>query len=73
MRFMRPHARDKKLQEEWVVPLKSVEHIQKRFMKFCRGKLKNGPWSEFEGLQPETKIIDEPIGNINLIGFSYHQ
>ena len=42
-------------------------------MKFCRGKLKNGPWSEFEGLQPETKIIDEPIGNINLKGFSYHQ
>ena len=26
---MRPHACDKKLQEEWVVPLKSVEDIQK--------------------------------------------
>lgn len=25
---MRPRARDKKLQDEWVVPLKSIEDVQ---------------------------------------------
>lgn len=27
------------------------------------------PWSELDGLQPETKIIDEQSGKINLKGF----
>ncbi|KAK9287894.1 hypothetical protein L1049_016337 [Liquidambar formosana] len=67
--FMRPRARDKKLHEEWAVPLKSVEDINERFMKFCLGKLKSSPWSELDGLQPETKIINEHLGNINLKGF----
>ncbi|PIA59757.1 hypothetical protein AQUCO_00400570v1 [Aquilegia coerulea] len=67
--FMRPRSRDKKLQEEWAVPLKSVEDIHERFAQFCLGKLKSSPWSELDGLQPETKIINEQLENINLKGF----
>ncbi|KAH6768274.1 methylenetetrahydrofolate reductase 2 [Perilla frutescens var. frutescens] len=67
--FMRPRARDKKLQEEWVVPLKSVEDINEKFTSFCLGKLRSSPWSELDGLQPETKIINEQLGNVNLKGF----
>ncbi|RVW28797.1 Methylenetetrahydrofolate reductase 2 [Vitis vinifera] len=66
---MRPRARDKKLQDEWVVPLKSIEDVQERFIKFCLGKLKSSPWSELDGLQPESKIINELLGNINSKGF----
>lgn len=67
--FMRPRARDKKLHEEWAVPLKSLEDIYEKFMKLCLGKLRTSPWSELDGLQPETKIINEQLGNINLKGF----
>ncbi|XP_010251464.1 PREDICTED: methylenetetrahydrofolate reductase 2-like [Nelumbo nucifera] len=67
--FMRPRSRDKKLQEEWGVPLRSIEDIHERFMNYCLGKLKSNPWSELDGLQPETKIINEQLGNINLKGF----
>ncbi|XP_057966261.1 probable methylenetetrahydrofolate reductase (NADH) [Malania oleifera] len=67
--FMRPRARDKKLHEEWAVPLKGMEDIQERFMKHCLGKLRSSPWSELDGLQPETKIINEHLGNINMKGF----
>lgn len=38
-------------------------------MKYCIGKLRSSPWSELDGLQPETKIINEQLGNINLKGF----
>ncbi|XP_059655884.1 probable methylenetetrahydrofolate reductase (NADH) [Cornus florida] len=67
--FMRPRARDKKLHEEWAVPLKNIDDVHERFMKFCLGKLRTSPWSELDGLQPETKIINEQLGNINLKGF----
>ncbi|KAL2922405.1 Methylenetetrahydrofolate reductase 2 [Bienertia sinuspersici] len=67
--FMRPRARDKKLQEEWAVPLQNVEDIHEMFKNFCLGKLKSNPWSELDGLQPETKVIDEQLGNINMKGF----
>lgn len=67
--FMRPRSRDKKLQEEWAVPLKTVEDVHEIFKNFCLGKLKSSPWSELDGLQPETKIINEQLGNINLKGF----
>lgn len=67
--FMRPRSRDKKLHEEWVVPLKNVTDIYEKFMKFCLGKLRSSPWSELDGLQAETKIINEQLGNINLKGF----
>ncbi|EEF33179.1 methylenetetrahydrofolate reductase 2 [Ricinus communis] len=67
--FMRPRARDKKLHDEWVVPLSSAEDIFEKFKKHCLGKLKTSPWSELDGLQPETKIINEQLGKINLKGF----
>ncbi|XP_011074036.1 probable methylenetetrahydrofolate reductase [Sesamum indicum] len=67
--FLRPRSRDKKLHEEWAVPLKNVEDIYENFMKFCLGKLRTSPWTELDGLQPETKIISEQLGNINLKGF----
>ncbi|GAB2227843.1 hypothetical protein Droror1_Dr00009670 [Drosera rotundifolia] len=67
--FMRPRSRNKKLHEEWVVPLKSVEDIYEKFNKYCLGKLKSNPWSELDGLQPETKIINDKLAGINLKGF----
>ncbi|KAK7345953.1 hypothetical protein VNO77_16569 [Canavalia gladiata] len=67
--FMRPRARDKKLIEEWAVPLRSVEDIYERFKMYCIGKLRSNPWSELDGLQPETKIINEQLEKINMKGF----
>ncbi|KAK1379456.1 Methylenetetrahydrofolate reductase [Heracleum sosnowskyi] len=67
--FMRPRSRDKKIIEEWVVPLKNIEDVYERFNMLCTGKLKSSPWSELDGLQPETKIINEQLGDINLKGF----
>jgi methylenetetrahydrofolate reductase (NADPH) len=43
-------------------------HFQ-RFMNFCQGKLRSSPWSELDGLQPETKIIDDLLVKINQKGF----
>ncbi|CAH9075565.1 unnamed protein product [Cuscuta epithymum] len=67
--FMRPRARDKKLQEEWIVPLNNIEDICEIFSKYCLGKVRSNPWSELDGLLPETKIIDEQLGDINKKGF----
>jgi methylenetetrahydrofolate reductase (NADPH) len=67
--FTRPRARDAKLKEEWVVPLSGPEDIQEKFRTYYLGKLKSSPWSELDGLQPETRIINEQLGNINLKGF----
>ena len=67
--FMRPRAKDKKFIDEWAVPLKSIEDIYERFRLFCLGKLRTNPWSELDGLQPETKIINEHLEKINLKGF----
>lgn len=39
------------------------------FKNYCLGKLKSNPWSELDGLQPETTIINEHLGNINMKGF----
>ncbi|KAM7522943.1 hypothetical protein LguiA_012845 [Lonicera macranthoides] len=36
--------------------------------KYCLGKLKSSPWSKW--LQPETKIINEQLGDINWKGSS---
>ncbi|XP_044499227.1 methylenetetrahydrofolate reductase 2-like [Mangifera indica] len=66
--FMRARARDKKLHDEWAVPLKSIEDVCEKFKKYCLGKLRSSPWSELD-LQPETKIIHEQLGKINLKGF----
>jgi hypothetical protein len=38
-------------------------------MNFCQGKLTSSPWSELDGLQPETKIIDDQLVKINQKGF----
>lgn len=46
-----------------------LKYISQRFMNYCLGKFKSSPWSELDGLQPETKIIDEHLGQINLNGF----
>ncbi|KAK1575540.1 hypothetical protein Q3G72_006368 [Acer saccharum] len=51
------------------VPLKSIDDICEKFKKYCLGKLRSSPWSELDGLQPETKIINEQLGKINLKGF----
>ncbi|KAJ3669375.1 hypothetical protein LUZ60_011325 [Juncus effusus] len=67
--FMRPRLRDKKLQEEWAVPLNSIDDISERFVEFCLGNLRSSPWSELDGLQPETQIINEQLANINTKGF----
>ncbi|XP_042416875.1 probable methylenetetrahydrofolate reductase isoform X1 [Zingiber officinale] len=67
--FMRPRSRDKKLQEEWATPLKSVDDISEQFVKLCLGKRRSSPWSELDGLQPETKIIDEKLSQVNSKGF----
>ncbi|CAL0328071.1 unnamed protein product [Lupinus luteus] len=67
--FMRPRARDKKLVEEWAVPLKSIEDIYERFKLYCLGKLRSNPWSELDGLQPETKVINEQLEKLNTKGF----
>lgn len=97
---MRPRARDKKLLEEWVVPLANLEDVHEvhfslqnacclskdnlakymvmyesfisfvqKFKKFCLGKLRSSPWSELDGLQPETRIINDQLGRINSKGF----
>ncbi|KAG2534302.1 hypothetical protein PVAP13_9NG282100 [Panicum virgatum] len=65
----RPPTNVFRLQEEWAVPLKSVEDISERFTNFCEGKLTSSPWSELDGLQPETKIIDDQLVKINQKGF----
>ena len=43
--------------------------MHQKFAKFCLGKTRSSPWSELDGLQPETKIINEQLGNINMKGF----
>lgn len=43
--------------------------LHQKFMNFCLGKLKTSPWSELDGLQPETKIINDLLANINMKGF----
>ncbi|CAN4114921.1 unnamed protein product [Withania somnifera] len=67
--FMRARSRDKKLQEEWAVALNSIEDIYEKFKDYCLGKLRSCPWSELDSLQPETKIINEKLGHVNVKGF----
>lgn len=39
------------------------------FSKYALGKLRSNPWSELDGLQPETQIINEQLGTVNMKGF----
>lgn len=48
--------------------MKFVNFVQK-FKEFCVGKLRSSPWSEFDGLQPESRIISEQLMKINTKGF----
>eukprot|EP00249_Psilotum_nudum_P004775 c18272_g1_i2 orf=659-1780(-) len=67
--FLRRRSRNKKIQDEWVVPLSSVEDVQELFSLYCAGKLKSNPWSELEGLQPETFKINDKLVHVNSKGF----
>jgi hypothetical protein len=51
-----------------LISLTRLSHLQ-RFVNFCEGKLKSSPWSELDGLQPETTIIDDQLVKINSKGF----
>lgn len=39
------------------------------FAKYCQGGLSTHPWSELEGLQPETVQINEKLVALNSQGF----
>ncbi|KAJ7552662.1 hypothetical protein O6H91_06G063700 [Diphasiastrum complanatum] len=67
--FLRRRSRNKKIQGEWVVPLKSIQDVEERFAKYCAGELRTNPWSELEGLQPETLKINTELVQINKNGF----
>ena len=44
-------------------------YLSHQFKKLCQGNVKSSPWSELDGLQPETKIINEQLVKINGKGF----
>eukprot|EP00250_Pteridium_aquilinum_P024796 c29616_g1_i1 orf=529-2313(-) len=67
--FLRRRSRNKKIQEEWVVSLKDVKDIYELFASYCAGKIKSHPWSELEGLAPETVKINAKLVDINSKGF----
>ncbi|KAH7277412.1 hypothetical protein KP509_39G049700 [Ceratopteris richardii] len=67
--FLRRRSRNKKIQEEWVVPLNDINDIYQLFANYCSGKIKTHPWSELEGLQPETEKINSKLVEINSKGF----
>ena len=43
--------------------------MEQKFANFCSGKLKSNPWSELDGLQPETMKINEKLEQLNWKGF----
>ena len=43
--------------------------LYQKFKKYCLGKLGSSPWSELDGLRPETRIINEQLGKIISKGF----
>jgi methylenetetrahydrofolate reductase (NADPH) len=67
--FLRKRSRSKKMLTEWGVPLASAEVVNKIFAKYCAGELNTNPWSEAEGLQPETVQINDKLVKINSQGF----
>lgn len=66
---MRKKTRSKKMQKEWAVPLNSSKDVNAIFAKYCQGGLSTHPWSELEGLQPETVQINEKLVALNKQGF----
>lgn len=69
LQFLRKKTRSKKMQKEWAVPLNSSEDVNAIFAKYCEGGLSTHPWSELEGLQPETVQINEKLVALNKSGF----
>lgn len=69
LQFLRKKTRSKKLQKEWAVPLNSSADVNAIFAKYCQGFLSTHPWSELEGLQPETVQINEKLVALNNSGF----
>ncbi|GBG83501.1 hypothetical protein CBR_g37215 [Chara braunii] len=68
--FTRPKSRDNKLKKEWGSrSYGSVDDVKEMFVKYCKGELKSFPWSEAEGLLPETKKINDNLVRINGQGF----
>lgn len=67
--FLRKRSHNLKLKEDWGVPLQSAEDIQQVFVRYCAGEVKSSPWSELEGLQPETSMINEKLLQLNKQGF----
>eukprot|EP00252_Welwitschia_mirabilis_P015367 TRINITY_DN3377_c0_g1_i3.p1 TRINITY_DN3377_c0_g1~~TRINITY_DN3377_c0_g1_i3.p1 ORF type:complete len:639 (+),score=114.53 TRINITY_DN3377_c0_g1_i3:244-1917(+) len=67
--FLRRRSRSKKLMAEWVTPLTSIEDVNEKFTNYCQGKLKSNPWSELDGLQPETVKINDKLIQLNRKGF----
>jgi methylenetetrahydrofolate reductase (NADPH) len=51
------------------VPLNSSEDVNAIFAKYCQGGLSTHPWSELEGLQPETVQINDKLVALNNSGF----
>jgi len=67
--FLRKKTRSKKMQKEWVVPLTTTEDVHEVFAKYCAGELNTHPWSELEGLQPESVQINDKLVALNKQGF----
>lgn len=43
--------------------------VLQKFVKYCKGEINTIPWSEVDGLQPETKTINEDLVDVNNQGF----
>ncbi|KAJ1949649.1 methylenetetrahydrofolate reductase (NAD(P)H) met13, partial [Linderina macrospora] len=52
---------------KWGTPA-NVDAVKSLFVKYCQGKLDSLPWSE-GALQPETKIIQQRLSEMNAAGF----
>ena len=51
------------------MPLNSSKDVNAIFANYCGGGLTTHPWSELEGLQPETVQINEKLVELNKSGF----
>ncbi|KAL2654165.1 hypothetical protein R1flu_022293 [Riccia fluitans] len=66
--FLRRRTRNKKMAKEWAKSLISVDDVIEKFVKYCKGEISTIPWSEAEGLQPETNAINQDLVDINAQG-----
>ncbi|KAK9469508.1 methylenetetrahydrofolate reductase-domain-containing protein [Lipomyces arxii] len=61
------HVPANKALELWGSPSKSSD-VSELFIKYLNGTLDVLPWSEQEGLSPETKIIEDDLVKLNNLG-----